>query len=63
MIVTLADGMKLKASCECGGDVRRSWTAQQFVMNGLPSGQPLQVGPSDYECATCGAKMQKMEGE
>ena len=57
-LVELEDGTRLIARCDCRGEVRRIKTVSQYVMNGEPAGIPVESAPREYECATCGKKME-----
>lgn len=50
--------VQLPLNCEQhpAAPIRRSWTRRQYVMNGYPSGQPLD---SDFrfECSECGREL------
>lgn len=62
MRVEVEDGAVLSSSCECGGNVRKITTEKQYVMNGEAAGRPLATS-TEYECATCGAKMALVKGD
>lgn len=37
--------------------VRRERDVKQYIMNGYPAGEPIQIGESQYFCADCGRRL------